>query len=67
MNLKKHFNIVVDKRKFGGDRVAVSVNKLHEYIPAKRADFFRKQLPTLQSDKKRFKAQGCAIIDVYVK
>lgn len=67
MNLKKHFHIVVDKRKYGGERKAVSVNQLQNYIPVKRAEYIKSKLLEIVSDKRRFKAQGCAIIDVYVR
>jgi hypothetical protein len=67
MTLKQQYHIVVDKRKFGGNRTIVSVNKLAQYITPKRAEYIISQLHNIRTDKKRFKAQGCAIIDVYVR
>ncbi len=67
MNLKKHFHIVVDKRKFGGEITAVSVNKLHLYIPEKRANYIKAKLHELTVDKRRYSVQNVGVVDVYVK
>jgi hypothetical protein len=67
VNLKRTYHIVVDKRKLGGERKAVSVNRLHEYIPANRAEIIIKNMQKLMAFPKRYSVQNKAYVDVYLK
>lgn len=65
--LKSIYNVVVDKRKFGGERKIVSINKLSEYIPAKRAEIILRNLDKVMKFPKRYSVQNKATVDIYLK
>ena len=67
MNLKSTYHVVIDSRKYGGERKLVSVNKLADYIPKKRAEMLIKNVSKCLSFPKRYSLQGMATITFYLK
>jgi hypothetical protein len=48
-------------------RMTITVEKLHEVVGEKRADFIIEKCLKLKKDKKRFYVQNKGKLDVYVK
>lgn len=67
MNLKKFYHVVIDCRKFGGDRRIVSINKLADYIPKNRVIYILKKLPVQMDFPFTVNVQKQGKVTIYLK
>lgn len=70
MTLKKQYNVVFQPYRQLGQprrRFMISINRLADYIGENRANYIIKNAQKMTTNSRRFKAQSCGIVDVYLK